>query len=167
MCWNGRVYFLSDRDDTMNVWSMDENGRDLRQHTQHKGWERPPSLGRADHLQARPTCASSTSPAAPTRLDIGCLGFDQARETWVKKPMDYLTSVALSPKGDRVALTARGQVFVAPAKQGRLVEVTRTAGVRYRRATFLPDGKGLVALSDESGEVEIWRLPANGVGRRA
>ena len=90
--------------------------------------------------------------------------FDQQRETWVKKPMEYLTSVALSPKGDRVALTARGQVFVAPAKQGRLVEVTRKAGVRYRRATFLPDGKGLVALSDESGEVELWKLPANGVG---
>ena len=83
----------------------------------------------------------------------------------MKKPMDYLTSIALSPKGDRVALTARGQVFVAPAKQGRLVEVTRTAGVRYRRATFLPDGKGLVALSDESGEVELWKLPANGVGQ--
>ena len=79
--------------------------------------------------------------------------------------MDYLTSIALSPKGDRVALTARGQVFVAPAKLGRLVEVTRAAGVRYRRATFLPDGKGLVALSDESGEVELWRLPANGVGQ--
>ncbi len=79
--------------------------------------------------------------------------------------MDYLTSIALSPKGDRVALTARGQVFVAPAKQGRLVEVTRTPGVRYRRATFLPDGKGLVALSDESGEVELWKLPANGVGQ--
>jgi tricorn protease len=38
--------------------------------------------------------------------------------------------------------------------------------VRYRRATFLPDGKGLVALSDESGEVELWTLSANGVGPR-
>ena len=38
--------------------------------------------------------------------------------------------------------------------------------MRYRRATFLPDGKGLVALSDESGEVEVWKLPANGVGPR-
>jgi tricorn protease len=78
--------------------------------------------------------------------------------------MDYLSSIALSPKGDRVALTARGQVFVAPTKQGRFIEVTRHPGVRYRRATFLPDGKDLVALSDESGEVEVWKLPANGVG---
>ncbi|HLI91968.1 MAG TPA: hypothetical protein VKU83_00070, partial [Puia sp.] len=29
MLYNGRVYFLSDRDGTMNIWSMDENGKDL------------------------------------------------------------------------------------------------------------------------------------------
>ncbi len=78
--------------------------------------------------------------------------------------MEYLTAFDLSPSGDRIALTARGQVFVAPAKKGRLVEVTRKAGVRYREARFLPDGKSVVALSDESGEVELWKLPANGVG---
>ena len=37
--WNGRVYFVSDRDGTMNVWSMDENGGDPRQHTKHSGWD--------------------------------------------------------------------------------------------------------------------------------
>ena len=30
----------------------------------------------------------------------------------------------------------------------------------------MPDGKSLLAQSDESGELEFWRLPANGVGRR-
>ena len=169
MWWNGRVYFLSDRDGTMNVWSMDEDGRDLRQHTHHKGWDADQAslsdgriaykLGADLHVL---DVATGTDQALDVRLSSD---FDQERESWVKKPMDYLTSIALSPKGDRVALTARGQVFVAPAKLGRLVEVTRAAGVRYRRATFLPDGKGLVALSDESGEVELWRLPANGVGR--
>jgi len=39
MWWNGRIYFLSDRDGTMNLWSMDENGRNLRQHTRHAGWD--------------------------------------------------------------------------------------------------------------------------------
>jgi tricorn protease len=49
-------------------------------------------------------------------------------------------------------------------EQGRFVEVPRKANVRYRNARFLPDGKSLVALSDETGELEFWRLPANGVG---
>jgi tricorn protease len=55
-------------------------------------------------------------------------------------------------------------VFVAPVKQGRLVEATRVGGVRYRSARPLAEGKDVVALSDESGEVELWRLAANGVG---
>ena len=90
--------------------------------------------------------------------------FDQEREQWVKKPMDFLTAAHLSPTGDRVVLTARGQVFVAPARQGRTVEATRNSKVRYRNGRFFPDGKSLLALSDESGEVEFWRVPANGVG---
>jgi tricorn protease len=168
MCWNGRVYFLSDRDGAMNIWSMDEDGHDLRQHTKHEGWDAD-QASLADGLCVyrlgaglRLLDLASGSDAA---LEITLSSdFDQQREAWVKKPMDYLSHVALSPNGDRVALTARGQVFVAPAKQGRLVELARRPGVRYRRATFLPDGKGVVALSDESGEVELWRLPANGVG---
>lgn len=33
------MYFVSDRDGTTNVWSMDENGGDLKQHTKHAGWD--------------------------------------------------------------------------------------------------------------------------------
>lgn len=168
MWWNARVYFLSDRDGTMNVWSMDEDGHDLRQHTKHAGWEADQaslSKGRVVYKLGADLRLLDLANDADTQIDVRIASdFDQQREAWVKKPSEYLTSVALSPKGDRVALTARGQVFVAPAKQGRFVEATRKAGVRYRRATFMPDGKDLVALSDESGEVELWKLAANGVG---
>jgi len=169
MWWNGRVYFLSDRDETMNIWSMDENGKDLRQHTQHKGWDiMQASLadGRIVYRQGADLRIFDISTNSDSALDVRIASdFDQLRETWVKKPMDYLTSFDVSPKGDRLALTARGQVFVLPVKQGRIVEVTRKANVRYRGATFLPDGSDLVSLSDESGEVEVWKLPANGVGK--
>ena len=37
--------------------------------------------------------------------------------------------------------------------------------MRYREARFLPDGKSVFALSDETGEVEFWKFPANGVGK--
>src|SRR5262249_59408263 len=33
MLWNGRIYFASDRDGTMNLWSMRPDGSDLTQHT--------------------------------------------------------------------------------------------------------------------------------------
>jgi len=169
MLWQGRVYFVSDRDGTMNLWSMDENGGGLRQHTSHRGWDvASPSLseGRIVYqlgadLRIFDIAANLDAPL-PVRL---VSDFDQMREQWVKEPMEFLTAAHLSPEGDRIVLTARGQVFVAPVKQGRIVEVTRKPGVRYREARFLPDGKSVLALSDETGEVEVWKLPANGVGK--
>jgi len=35
MAWQDRVYFVTDRDGTMNLWSMDGDGNDVRQHTSH------------------------------------------------------------------------------------------------------------------------------------
>jgi tricorn protease len=168
MAWQGRIYFASDRDGTMNLWSMDEDGKDLRQLTRHQGWDvASPSLsdGRIVYQLGADLRLFDIATGADVAMSITLASdLDQLREKWVAKPMDYLTTASISPDGDRVALTARGQVFVAPVKEGRLVEATRAAGVRYRHAHFMPDGKSLVALSDESGEVEWWRLPANGVG---
>lgn len=166
----GRVYFATDRDGTMNLWSMKPDGTDLRPHTKHADFGvKNPSLHRARIVYQNGAdlwlldLATGRHAIVPITL---ASDFDQTREKWVSKPMDYVTNLALSPTGDRVALTVRGQVFVAPAGQGRLVEVTRQSGVRYRSAEFLPDGKSLLTLSDESGEVEFWRAPANGVGLR-
>ncbi|MEB3212038.1 MAG: S41 family peptidase, partial [Leptolyngbyaceae bacterium] len=91
--------------------------------------------------------------------------FEQARERWVKEPMEFLTSAHLSPKGDRLALTARGRVFIAPVKQGRLVSATRDSHIRYRNAKFMPDGKTVLALTDETKELEFCLIPVNGIGQ--
>jgi tricorn protease len=166
--WNGRIYFASDRDATMNLWSMSPDGHDLKQHTRHAGWDlASPCLSEGKIVYQLGADLRLYDIAADNdRLVSITLAsdFDHDREHWVKKPLEYLTSAHLSPDGDRVVLTARGRVFVAPQRQGRLVEATRKEGVRYRDARFMPDGKDLLALSDESGEVELWQLPANGVG---
>lgn len=168
MWWGGRVYFASDRSGVMNLWSMKPDGGDLRQHTQHADYEvQGTSLSRgriAYQLGAdlrMYDIASGADRIIPITLESD---FDQTRERWVPKPLDYLSAAHVAPDGARVALTARGQVFVAPHRQGRLVEASRKPGVRYRDAQFSSDGKSLLALSDESGEIELWRMPANGVG---
>lgn len=166
----GRVYFATDRDGTMNVWSMKPDGSDLKQHTKHTDFGvKNPSLHRGRIVYQNGAdlwlldLANGRNAIVPITI---ASDLDQTREKWVAKPFDYITRTAISPTGDRIALTVRGQVFVAPVGQGRFVEVTRQSGVRYREAAFLPDGKNLLLLSDESGEVEFWKAPANGVGAR-
>ena len=168
MLWNGRIYFVSDRDGTMNLWSMNESGADLRQHTHHTGFDvQSPSirdgkvvyqLGADLHLY---DLATNADKSIPIRL---VSDFEQTRERWLRTPGEWMTAAHLSPTGDRIVITARGQVFVAPARQGRFTNASAEPRVRFRDARFFPDGKSLLTLNDKSGEVEFWRLPANGIG---
>ncbi len=166
----GRLYFASDRDGTMNLWSMKPDGSDVKQHTKHAdfGVKNPScNRGRIVYQNGADLWLLDVASGRHTVVPITLISdFDQTREKWVAKPMEYVTHLDLSPSGDRVAITARGEVFVAPVGQGRFVEATHQSGVRYREANFLGDGKSLLVLSDESGEVEFWRAPANGVGAR-
>lgn len=168
MWWQGRVYFTCDRDGIVNLWSMKSDGSGLEQLTHHKEFDvKSPALhqGRIVYQHGADLRLLDLASNVDTLLDIRLASdFDQTRERWVKKPQDFLTSSHVSPNGDRVVLTARGRVFVAPVAAGRFVELPQAAGVRHRGARFLPDGKSLVALSDASGELEFWKLPANGIG---
>jgi len=168
LVWQNRVYFASDRDGTVNLWSMDLDGHDVKQLTHHVGFDvLSPSLsagkiayqlGADIHLY---DIATGNDAIVPIIL---VSDFEQAREKWVRNPTEWISAVHLSPTGDRVAITARGQVFVFPAQQGRLVEATPGKSARWRDAKFFGDGKTILALSDRSGELEFWTLAATGVG---
>jgi tricorn protease len=166
--WNGRVYFVSDRDGTMNLWSMDQNGRNLKQHTHHEGWDiQSPALseGRIVYQLGADLRLYEIASGNDKSINIELPSdFDHLREHWIKTPLDYTTAIHLSQDGSNVIATSRGRVFVLPAKTGRLVDVTAHKQGRYRDARALPDGKSLLVLSTESGEVEFWKIPANGVG---
>ncbi|MDB6073272.1 MAG: putative protease, partial [Verrucomicrobiaceae bacterium] len=166
--WQGRVYFTSDRDGVMNIWSMKPDGTDVKQHTHHKDMDvKGPSLdaGRIAYQLGADVWLHDIASGKEAVVKIALASdFDQEREHWIKKPMEYLTSAHLSPSGDKLVLTTRGEVFIAPVDTGRMVELPRKTDVRYRNAVFLPDGKNVVVQSDESGESEFWKMQANGLG---
>jgi len=168
MWWNGRVYFVTDQDGTMNIWSMGEDGADLRQHTRHSGWDvKNPSLsgGQIAYQLGADLWLLDVNSDATSRIPITLASdFDQLREKWVTNPMQYLTSVHVHPEGKSIVLTARGRVFVVPVGSGRLVRASRKDSVRFRDIGFMPDGDRLMGLSDETGELEFVTIPANGVG---
>ncbi len=168
MVWQGRIYFLSDRDGSMNIWSMDLKGGGLKQHTFHKGFDASsPSLdaGRIAYQLVADLRVFDISSGNDSAVTITLPSdFDQMRERWVTKPLDYLTSGHVSPNGDRVVLVSRGHVFVAPVGDGRWVRVDRKDNVRARAARFISDGKTLMVLTDETGEWEFHRYAADGLG---
>ncbi len=170
LCGNGRVYFISDRDGTLNIWSMNTDGRDLKQHTRYTEFDiRGASISadgkRIAYQRGADIHVLDTANNADAKLTLNLQSdFEHTRTRWVKNPWDFVTSIAPSPTGDRVAITARGQVIVMPVGNGRRVEATRASDFRAREGVFAHDGKSVFTFTDKSGEMELWRFPANGVG---
>jgi tricorn protease len=166
MFWKGRVYFLSDRDGVMNVYSMDTQGHGARQEShQHLFDVQSASLyeGRIVYSSGADLWLLDLSTGHEEVIPVTLLSdFDQMREHWIKKPMDYITSVHIAPDGSGAVFTARGEIFTLPAKPGRIVKVASDSSVRFRSATYLPDGKSIVAISTSTGETEFWKFAADG-----
>jgi tricorn protease len=166
--YDGRVYFITDRDGIMNIWSMDENGDDLTQHTEHKIFDvryANVDQGKIVYQHAADIYVYDIASDQSKKIDIRLVSdLDQLREKWEDNPSQYITSVNPHPNGEKIVITARGRIFVAPVKSGRFIPFTRKNGVRYRDAAFSHDGKHIYALSDESGEFEWVKLPADGLG---
>ncbi len=156
---DGKVYFLSARDGIMNVWTMTEEGSDLTQITKEETFDVREFSVSADQMVYRVGAdlkLMNIASGSSENLAVNLISdFDQLRENWVTNPEQFITNVSVSNDGDRVALTARGRVFIFPSKQGREVRLSRKDGVRYRDAVFSSDGKEILVFSDESSEFEI------------
>jgi tricorn protease len=168
MFWNGRIYFLSDRDGVMNVYSMDSDGHDVKEESHQHGFDVASASidgGRIVYACGSDLWLLDLKSGQEQVIPITLASdFDQMREHWVKKPLDYLTAAHSSADGSRIVFTARGEIFAVPAKTGRIIKVAGDSSVRFREARFMPDGKSIVALSTSSGETEFWQFPSNGVG---
>ena len=165
-----RIAFLSDRDGTVNLWSVDAQGGDLRQHTQHKGWDiRHASMDGSRVVYALGAdlyLVDLAQPGAPKKLDIALGGdFDQQRERWIKKPQDFLTDTAFAPNGERVLLASRGHLATQGVGTLRRAELPQPADGRCKKGEFSADSKSVFAMCDFSGEAEVWRFMANGSGK--
>ncbi len=168
MWHGGRIYFLSDRGGTANIWSMNSDGSDRTQHTTLDVWDaRFPSLaddGRIVFMLAgglrvldlesgRVSEVTVDLPSDRTRTRV--------RHANAARTVDWFD---LSPDGERVVVVTRGEVFSVPVEKGPTLPVTRGSGARERTASYDPTGKRLVYVTDEPREEEIRSADAWGRG---
>ncbi len=159
MWYEGRIYFISDRTGRMNIFSMKPDGSDLKQHTFHENYDvRWPSLGdgRIVYHHAGDIWLFDIATGDYHRVAITVPSDRQEERERFVDPIKYLTDYEISPKGRRVAFCARGEVALLPAKEGRLIYLTTTPGIREKFPRWAPDGKSVLYVSDATGEDEIY-----------
>jgi tricorn protease len=161
------VAFISDRNDgAANLYLYDSHTRAVRQLTHETVWD-VRNAGAYDHsivyeaggqLKMLDVVSGQVQPLA-IHLELQSL---QARPQW-KNAAKNITSAWLSPSGKRVLVTARGDVFSVPVKDGSVRNLTASSGVRESDALWSKDGQRVAYLSDEGGAQELLIRDAAGL----
>jgi tricorn protease len=164
---DNRIYFISDRDGRMNLFSTDLTGKDTKQLTTFKDFDiKFPSIGKdaivfeqAGYIW-RYDLASGQSAVVPIDLKED---FASGRSALIDASKN-IESVSSAPDGQRVIAVARGDLFSIPGKDGTPRNLTRTSNAHERDAVWSPDGKWIAYNSDATGENELYVRSQDGKG---
>jgi tricorn protease len=164
--WFGnKIFFVSDRDLTLNVYSFDLASSTIEQVTRHKDYDVLWPSGRAGQLVYE--CGGylyklDLASGSEQKLAVN-LNFDNANVLpHFKGVGEFVSSYDISPSGKRAVFDARGDLFTVPEKEGLTYNLTHSQGVREIFPTWSPDGGSIAYYSDRSGEYEIYVMDGNG-----
>jgi tricorn protease len=159
MWFNNKVYFASNRDRIMNLFVFDPATSETRKLTNYADYDiKFPSLGDGriiyEHGGNLHIFDLNTETAQKLSIQIAD-DFNWARNE-VKDATENIGSSTLSPDGNRLLLSARGDIFTVPAKSGITRNLTQSSDAHDRAPAWSPDGKWIAFLSDMNGEYEIY-----------
>lgn len=166
--WVGaRIYFLSDHEGVGNLYSCTPTGRDLKRHTHHEDYYvRFPSSDGATIVYHAGADLYAYLPAAKEERLIAVRMRSSRSQTHRKfvSGARAFEGFSLHPKGQAIASVHRGAVFAMDLWEGSANRQSGDAGCRERSARWLPDGKRILAVTDEKGEEGLVIRPVNGGG---
>ncbi|MDB6146389.1 MAG: hypothetical protein JWO45_53, partial [Spartobacteria bacterium] len=165
---DNRIYFTSDRDGRMNLFSIDLASKETKQLTTFKDFDiKFPSIGK-DSVVFEEGGAIwrydlGTGKAAVVPIEVK-EDFASGRAAFIDASKQT-ESVNLAPDGQRAIVVGRGDLFSVPAKDGSQRALTRTSNAHERDAVWSPDGKWIAYDSDATGENELYVRPQDGKGQ--
>ena len=165
--WVGNtVYFLSDRNHTVNLFAYRVDTKTLSQVSRHEDFDIMSASAGPDAIvyeQAGYIHLVDTKSGQPRQLAIDVSGDLPWARPQFKKVASMIRNATLSPTGVRAAFEARGDIFTVPAEKGDYRNLTQSSGAHDRNPVWSPDGQQLAWLSDASGEYQLMLGDPTGV----
>ena len=173
--WHGQtVYYLSDAgaEHRLNIWAYDTVSGEREQITKFAyddcKW---PSIGPGAEGEGEIVLSNGS------KLYVVNLKSKEAKSIEVTIPgdrpklrrqkidaSDFIESADISPKGKRVVVAARGDLWTLPVKNGSPRNLTKSPKARERYPMWSGDGRWVAYFSDATGEFELYLTQSDGRG---
>jgi len=158
--WMGnKVYFLSDREGIMNLFSYDPKKETMAQLTDLKTYDiKSASAGDGvivyEWAGEIHVYESSSGKSSKVTVNVPS-DLINVRPRFEKVERQIL-NFGLSPSGVRAVFEAHGEILTVPAKKGDIRNLTNTPAFCDRDPSWSPDGQSIAYSSDTSGEYALY-----------
>ncbi|MGY6629431.1 MAG: S41 family peptidase [Wenzhouxiangella sp.] len=169
--WAGdELVFISDRHEKrLNLFRFDPSSDQLERLTDQQDWDIrwADAQGRQVVFEAGGRLHELDLDSGEQRtLDIRLNPHLPQRQPGWRNVRDQIQSISLSPNGQRVVVTARGEVFTVPVEHGSIRNLTRSDGVREYTGLWSPAGDQVAWIVESLEGQSLVIADQSGLGDR-
>ncbi|MEO8197651.1 MAG: S41 family peptidase [Thermoanaerobaculia bacterium] len=159
--WIGdAIYFVSDRDNVLNIYRFDIASAQTSQVTAEKTWDvrwaSSDNRGEIVYELDGELSLLDVATGKARRLDIVVPDDGVNRRPSRISAAGQIEDFELSPAGERALFVARGDVFSAPIEKGATRNLTASSRAHDKHARWSPDSKSIAYISDATGEDQVY-----------
>lgn len=159
MWHENKIYFISDRDRVMNLFVYDTDTEETKKLTNFVRFDiKFPSLGKNEIIfeNGGYIYLYHIADARIEKLNIKIKEDLSGSRTKFIDASDFIGNVHLAPDGNRIAVSARGEIFSVPVDKGITRQLTKMSEAHNRNPLWSPDGKSIAYISDKTGEYQLY-----------
>ncbi|MBQ5705766.1 MAG: PD40 domain-containing protein, partial [Bacteroidaceae bacterium] len=153
------IYFISDRDYTMNLFKYDTKSGATTKLTDFKEYDIKFPAASDKYIvfeNGGYIYKYTVADGSCTKVNISLNDINLASRPEFRTVAG--SACTISPDGERALVIARGEIFSVPAQKGAVYNLTNTADGHERDAAWSPDGKWIAYFSDKDGEYQLYML---------
>ncbi|QQT27564.1 S41 family peptidase [Sphingobacterium spiritivorum] len=157
--WLGdKIYFLSDRDKIVNIFSYDTKTKKTEKITNSKEYDIRTLNGFGDDLiyEAEGKIYTFNIKSKKTsHIPVQIFADNTYKRPHYTNISEGIRNWNVSPTGQRAIFEARGEIFTVPKEKGDARNISSSPGSHERFPNWSPNGKWISYLSDARGKYEL------------
>ncbi|WP_257667350.1 S41 family peptidase [Parapedobacter tibetensis] len=153
-----KVYFLSDREKIVNIYSYDIASKRVEKLTNFNDYDVRSLAGKGNTLvfeQAGKVHLLQTDNKKATPLTISIHADALYKRPHYVDMSQSINDFSISPTGQRAVFESRGEIFTVPKEKGDARNISNSPGTHERFPAWSPDGKWISYISDAKGNYQL------------